>query len=207
MMRPFDTMMAVLAVAELTAGCSALSSQPDLTRYYSLTPIESRRPMPVGYDLSVGIGPVTVPDHLEDQLVTRLADEEVVISDTDRWSEPLRDGVSGVLRQNLTRLLGTQRIFIYPWDPKIPPDWAVTLEILQFERTAKGTADLKARWSIGQGSNRAPVVIREAVVSQPIEGTDPRATVSALSAALNNLSQQIAMDIQRVPPFNVSLGR
>jgi uncharacterized protein len=194
-----------LATAELTVGCSALSSQPDLTKYYVLTPIAA--PQGIGFDRSVGVGPVTVPDHLEDQLVTRLADQEVAISDTERWNEPLRSAVSGVLRQNLIALLGTQRILLHPWEPKSAPDLAVTLEILQFERTTKGTANVKARWSIEQVSNRTSLLIKEASLSQPIQGTDTRAAVAALSAALGNLSQQIALDIRRVPAGNVSLGR
>jgi len=115
--------------------------------------------------------------------------------------------VSGVLHQNLIALLGTQRIILYPWEPKSAPDLAVTLEILQFERTTKGTADVKARWSIEQVSNRTPLMIKETLLSQPIRGTDTRAAVLALSAALGSLSQQVALDIRRVPVGNVSLGR
>jgi uncharacterized lipoprotein YmbA len=207
MMRLLATMTAALAAAELMVACAALSSQPDLTRYYVLTPMAAPQPVAVGFDLSVGVGPVTVPDHLEDQLVTRLADQEVAISDTERWSEPLHDAVSGLLRQNLVALLGTQRIMLYPWDPKAPPDLAVTLELMQFERTTRGTVDIKARWSIEQGPNRTPLLMNETSLIQPIPGTDSRAAVAALSAALNNLSLQIAMDIRRAPLGNVSLGR
>jgi uncharacterized lipoprotein YmbA len=207
MMRLVATMTAALAATQLTVGCAALSSQPDLTRYYVLRPIAVPQPISVGFDRSVGVGPVTVPDHLEDQLVTRLADEEVAISDTERWSEPLHDAVSGVLRQNLVLLLGTQRVKFYPWDPKAAPDLAVTLELMQFERTTRGTVDVKARWSIEQGSNRTPLLMNETSLSQIMPGTDSRAAVAALSAALNNLSQQIAMDVRRAPLGNVSLGR
>jgi uncharacterized lipoprotein YmbA len=114
--------------------------------------------------------------------------------------------VSGALRQNLIQLLGTQRVFLYPWQPSSKPDLAVTLEILQFERTAKGTAELKARWSIQQGSNRTPLSIRETSLSQPILGADTRAAVAALSIALGTMSEEIAMDVRRVPVGNVSVA-
>jgi uncharacterized lipoprotein YmbA len=196
MMRLVSAMTSALSAAGLALGCAALSSQPDLTRYYVLTPIAVPPAMSGGFDRSVGVGPVKVPDHLEDRLVTRLADEEVAISDTQRWSEPLHEAVRGVVRQDLIALLGTRRIVAFPWDPKAPPDLAVTLEIVQFERTSNGTADVKARWSIEQGSNRAPLLMKESSFSKPIVGTDSRAAVAALSAALNNLTQQIAMDIR-----------
>lgn len=200
------THLVATALVTLATSCSVLSSQPDLTRYYVLTSVAAPDAEAFAFERSVGVGPVTVPDHLEDQLVTRLANEEVAISETDRWSQPLHDAVSGALRQNLIQLLGTQRIFLYPWQPSSKPDLAVTLEIMQFERTAKGTAELKARWSIQQGSNRTPVSIQETSLSRPIQGADTRAAVAALSSALGTLSEQIARDVRRVPLGDLSVA-
>jgi uncharacterized lipoprotein YmbA len=186
-----------LAIAQLT-GCSALSAQEDRTKYFVLTPlavVEQRRD---GFDRAVGVGPLTIPDHLERQLVTRLADEEIAISETDRWSEPLREALKGVLRQNLIALLGTERIVSYPWDPSAPPDLAVTLEVLQFERTAQRTAVVKARYCIERGADRAPLWTTATSVSKPIRGPDTRAAVAAMSAAVGDLSRQIAADVRRI---------
>jgi len=194
----------VLAIAQLTTGCSALSAQADKTKYFVLTPIAAPEPKRDAFDRAVGVGPLTLPDHLERQLVTRLADEEISISETDRWSEPLREALTGVLRQNLMVLLGTDRIVAYPWEPSAPPDLAVTLEVLQFERTAQGTAHLRARYSILRGVDRAPLWTTAASVSRPIRGTDTRAGVAALSAAVGDLSRQIAAEVRRIPPGSTS---
>jgi uncharacterized lipoprotein YmbA len=192
---------AALAIAELAVGCSALSRQADTTKYFVLTPLAvSDRTTAGGFDRSVGVGPLAIPDHLDNYLVTSLADEEITISDTDRWGEPLREAVSRVLRRNFIALLGTERISAYPWDPKAPPDLAVKMELLKFQRTTKGTAEIAARWSIERGADRAPVSTKETSISQPIRGTDSRAAVAALSAALCELSRQIATDIRRARP-------
>ena len=140
MMRLGVTLVAALTIAESTTGCSALSAQPDMTRYFVLTPLAARGREPGGFDRVVGIGPLKVPDYMEQQLVTRLASEEIAISDVERWSEPLDDALNAVLHQNLVALLGTERIIAYPWDLSAPPDLAVTLNVLQLERTTKGTA-------------------------------------------------------------------
>jgi len=80
------TLVAALAIAQLAAGCSALSRQADTTKYFVLTPLATSERAPAdAFDLAVGVGPLTIPDHLDDYLVTRLADEEIAISDTDRW--------------------------------------------------------------------------------------------------------------------------
>ena len=129
--------LTALTLVGLAGGCSALSPQPDRTRYFTLSPVAAseRAPPPVGHaERSLGIGPVTIPDQLEDGIVTRISSEEVAISDNDRWGQPLRDSLVTVLQQNLVRLLGTQHVVIYPWQPSSAPDLAVTLELLHFER-------------------------------------------------------------------------
>jgi len=204
-MRRFATLVATLAIAEIVSGCSALSRQADTTKYFVLTPLATpEQGFAVGFDGAVGIGPLTIPDHLDNYLVTRLADEEVDISDTDRWGEPLREAVSRTLRQNLIALLGTEHVVIYPWHRSAPPDLAVSMELLRFERTTNGTAEVAARWSIERGSDRSRLLTDETTVSQPILVTYTLAAVAALSAALGQLSRQIATDVRRVTPASVS---
>src|SRR5262245_30875047 len=98
------------------AGCAALSPQADRTKYFLLRPlaVPERQPTSGGFDQSVGIGPVVIPDHLERGLVTRVNRDEIAISDTDRWAEPLHQSLTRALRQNLIALLHTERIQIYP---------------------------------------------------------------------------------------------
>jgi uncharacterized protein len=204
MMRLGVTLMAALTIAESTTGCSALSAQPDMTRYFVLTPLAARGQEPSGFDRVVGIGPLKVPDYMEQQLVTRLASEEIAISDVERWSEPLDEALNAVLRQNLVVLLGTERIIAYPWDLSAPPDLAVTLNVLQMERTTTGTASFRVRWSIERGSDRHPLVIKETSVRKPIRGNGTRAAVAALSSAVNDFSRQVAAEVRRAPPGNTS---
>ena len=63
-----------------------------------------------------------------------------------------------------------------------PPDLAIKIEVLQFESTTRGTAEVAARWSIERGSDRTPLLTGETSVSEPIRGTDTRAAVAGLSA-------------------------
>jgi uncharacterized lipoprotein YmbA len=191
---------ATLALALLVTACSVLSPQADRTKYFVLKPLAVPERQPVGgFDRSVGLGPVSIPDHLDHQIVTRLADNELAVSDTDRWGEPLREGFTRTLRQNLVALLGTERVVIYPWDPAAAPDLAITIEVLQFERTTKGTAELAVRWTIELGSDRTPLMTQETHLSRAIEGEETRAAVAALNAGLVALSEQIAAAVRRVP--------
>ena len=183
-------------------GCSALSPQADRTRYFVLRPlaVPERQPVSGGTSYSIGIGPVVVPDHLEHGLVTRLSGDEITISDTDRWAEPLHELVSHALRQNLTALLHTERMRAYPWELSEAPDLAVTVEILHFERTARRTVDLAARWTIERGSDRTALATEETRVSKSLAAPGSGDAAAALSSALVVLSRNIAQALRRVPP-------
>jgi uncharacterized lipoprotein YmbA len=204
--------LTALTSVGLVGGCSALSPQPDRTKYFTLSPVAAseRAPALVGpVERTLGIGPVTIPDQLEDGIVTRMSSEEVAISDNDRWGQPLRDSLVTVLRQNLVRLLGTQHVVIFPWQPSSAPDLAVSLELLHFERTTAGTVELSARWSVERGAGGPPLLINETSITRPYEGTDTRAAVAALSLALADLSRLIALDLTAAwrPGAAPSVGR
>jgi uncharacterized lipoprotein YmbA len=186
--------------AALASSCAALSAQEDRTQYFVLKPLAVPERQPVGgFARSVGLGPFTIPDHLETMMVTRLADNQIAISDTDRWAEPLQQGLSTVLRQDLIALLGTERVVVYPWESSAPPDLAVRVEVLQFERTTKGTVDLAVRWSIERGSDRTPLVTQETRLSKPTHGTDTKAAAAALSSVVVALSKDLAAAIRTAP--------
>jgi uncharacterized lipoprotein YmbA len=182
----------------LLAGCSILRPQPDRTRTFVLRPLAASERQPVrGFAPVIGIGPILVPDHLDQGLVTRVGRDEISVSDTDRWAEPLHDHLSRALGQDLSVLLGTERILTYPWDLATPPDVAVTVEVLAFERTTQNTVTLTARWILERGSDRTPLHAGETHALKRMDGTDTPAAVAALSVALGQLSQEIATAIGR----------
>ena len=81
--------LGALAAGLALAGCA--DGQP--TRFYTLSPLEaspcgaSPTTMP---DLTVGVGPVTLPTYLDrPQLVTRAGGNRMVLADFDSWVEPL----------------------------------------------------------------------------------------------------------------------
>jgi uncharacterized lipoprotein YmbA len=172
--RRFSRLVAGASLVGL-ASCAALSQKADTTQYFVLTPLPQRAQFRL--ETTMGIGPVTIPDHLEDRIVTRLSAEEIAISDSERWAEPLRDALSSTLRQELGALLGTDRIVAYPWQPSAAPNLAIAVELVHFERTTHGTVEVAARWTIGKGSamGASPVFTRSAAIRRAFSGQDTRA--------------------------------
>src|SRR4029453_9869228 len=139
------------AVALLVlSGC--LGSTPP-THFYLIPPLTSgdtASPASAGQrDLTLGVGPVTVPPYLDrPQLVTRTSRAKLALADFDQWAGPLADTIARVLAENLSLLLPTERVVLYPWSRALDPDYQITVEVLQFDRGPGGEVVLAARWSL-----------------------------------------------------------
>jgi len=190
----------------LLAGCSILAPQPDTSQFFVLAPLpitdtpQSGSESPLLPNAILGLGPVKLPPYLDrNEIAVRVSPTQVTYSTTDRWAEPLDVNVNRVLLQNLSQLLGTDRIVIYPWSNAVQVAYQIRIELLSFEATKSGEAQLTARYGILRGIEREPLVIREANFSRPsAEGT--AASVTALSATLGDLSRDIAAALRQLPP-------
>lgn len=175
----------------LVSGC--LSSGPPTT-YYTLTATAVQTP-PVasaGPDLTVGIGPVSLPAYLERlPIVTRSGPNRLKIDDGQRWAGPLNDEIVRVLRQNLITLTGIQRISVFPWNHDTAPDLHVRLNVLAFEGSA-GKVQLNVQWSMTDKVAATVVDSRPANIEVAVQGTGTEALVAAMSHALETFSCEIA---------------
>ena len=59
----------------------------------------------------------------------------------DRWAEPLAETFPRILAQNLSHLLCTKAIFLYPWKYSVKYDYRIDIEIIRMDGTlGEGTA-------------------------------------------------------------------
>src|SRR4029434_7986687 len=82
-------------------------------RYYTLSAAtESAAP---SSDLSVVVGPVSVPDEVDrPQLVVRTGPNQMQVDEFNLWAAPLQSNISRVVAQNLATLLGTPHVTLFP---------------------------------------------------------------------------------------------
>jgi uncharacterized protein len=178
------------------SGC--FGSPP--TQLYLVPPLASGDTAPPASagqrDLTLGVGPVTVPPYLDrPQLVTRTSRAKLVLADLDQWAGPLADTIARVLAEDLSLLIPTERVVLYPWSRTLDPDYQVTVDVLQFDRGPGGEVVLAARWSIldRDGKER---VLRTARLSQAAGGTDYEATVTTMGRTLEALAQDMATTLR-----------
>jgi hypothetical protein len=187
----------VLALATL-AACGILTSpRPDITRFYTLSipaPESGRKG-----SLVIGMGPNTWPGYLDrPQVVTRLDDERIALSPTERWAEPLRTQFERGLAFQLMGDLGTDEIVVFPWWPARQIDAVVEVNVRGFEANADGSAHVDAVWTVKDSHREHALETGQRSIREPISPGGTEQAVAALGRALGQLGDAIAADVQRV---------
>jgi hypothetical protein len=181
-----------------------LGARPDASKFFTLAPLAENGDDRAGGGatrLWLGLGPIVLPGYLErTQLVRRVGPNEVKLAESDRWAEPLAEGVAHTLQRNLTVLLGAERVVLHPWSLATRVDLRVDLEVLRFEPAADGGAELKARWTVRDGTGTRLLAARESQLTEPPSGRETAAAVAAMSRALGGLSTEIARAVREHVP-------
>ncbi len=190
-----------LAIVWLS-GCSVLAPQRDVARFYTLNPVEDSgahddRP---SHGLIYGLGPIELPRYLDrTELASRFRAAEVTYSRTDLWAEPLKTNLTNVLLQDLSVLLGSDRIVLYPWARSVPVNYQIAVTVLRFERTAPAEVQLHARWSIRDPHSGADFTTKESNFVRAAAAPTTADAVNALSIGVGDLSRDIAAALQSLP--------
>lgn len=182
-----------LVLACAVAGCG--STPP--VKYYLLSAVAV--PAAAGRVLaekSIGVGPVVVPEYLDRaQIVINASANRLEIADGHRWAEPLADNIARVLRENLSLLLGTERVQSH--SPSARGDYQLSVQVLRFARQDDGSVDLAARWSVVAKDGAVLLAPRRSVFRARPSGTGVEALVAAQSEALADLSREIAASLTK----------
>jgi uncharacterized lipoprotein YmbA len=184
--------LAVLAAGLTLAGCA--DTPP--TRFYTLSPLADApggTPPANLPELTVGVGPVTLPPYLDrPQLVTRAGGNRMVLADFDSWVEPLQGMFARVLGENLALLLGTDDVLTLPQRRDFILDRQVEVDVTRFDVDTSGNAVLDARWWVLDQDGEKVLRSGRSTISEPANADDYTAAAGALSDALGAMSQEIA---------------
>ena len=186
---------AVLSLLALTA-CS--STPP--TDFYVLTSLADTTPQAIEASARaevgplVGVGPVELPSYLDQPaIVTRASANVLTLAEFDQWAQPLQDGITRILAEDLSQLLPVERIAVFPWKRADPVDIQVIVRVARFE-VVSGQARLAAEWGLVSG-DEGEVVSRRSSIAEPVSGAGYASRVAAMSRALARLSKEIAAAI------------
>jgi hypothetical protein len=203
------TLSAIVLLSLALGGCT--NTPP--TRFYVLSAMPEQATAVPGKGPAIGIGPITLPQYLNrPQIVTRISGNQLAFAEFDQWGGDLNDNVTRALAANLSSLLETDRVSLYPWKDEAPIDDQVTIDVVSFEQDVDGSSLLTAYWSIvdprtgkvrlmrrssyrDRGDTAQPATAGSTGTSQSGAARPYDAIVAAMSSNLEALSRDIASAI------------
>jgi uncharacterized lipoprotein YmbA len=154
--------------------------------------VEARGAVAARPDLGLGVGPLQFPRYLDrPEIVTRDGEHQLLLGEWHRWGGSLRSDILRVVADDLGVLLGTDRIAVYPAEPRFPLDYRVLLDVREFEGTRGGSVRLRANWTVVARDGKA-VAVEATQIEQPVASPSWQDLVAAHSAALGTMTRQIA---------------
>ena len=198
-MKPVIRITIALGLMALSlAGCGSLLPKPTPSSskiFVLFSPLKAaeRQDLDRPGQISLGVGPVRLPAYLDRrEIVTRVAENRFDVSENDRWAEPLDENFTHVLAQNLSVLLGSDRIITYPWPLDKRPRYRVQIDVFRFEVNSAGEAELTARWAVVDETGKEAPNLNESRLARPAKEKSNDASVAALSETVADLSREIA---------------
>jgi uncharacterized lipoprotein YmbA len=185
----------------LLAGCGSSSQRVEYYTFNPLTGLQAEANTPVtDQRLSIGIGPVEIPIMLDrPQIVTRSGPNKLNIDEFNRWAGRLDESFARVLAQNISLLLATDQVAVYPWQTDFKPLYRIALKINYFEGQWGKDVLLEAIWSVTGLQSQTTPGMQKTTINEPLSAEQNyEALVAAHSRAIARLSRDIAQEIQRL---------
>lgn len=192
-------LMILGAFLVILGGCA----HTDPARFYVLHSLSSsetdKQVIATVHDVPIVIGPIELREHLDrPQIVTRVSSHELEIAEFDQWAESLKNNISRVLAENISILLSTEDVFVYPWRRSELIEYQVVMEVIRFDGTLGGNVVLDTHWAILTGDEGKMLLIKKSSYSRPTGGENYQALVAAKSQTLADFSRDIAQAISSI---------
>jgi uncharacterized lipoprotein YmbA len=189
--------LACLLTALLVSGCATTSQPVD---FYTLSPavVSAAPESPAANcrDVVIGIGPVIWPGYLDrPQIVTRLSPNRISFDEFHRWAGSIEENFERVLIEDLSKRLQTDYVIKSPGKLPYKPRYQVQIYIDQFDGRSGDTVTFKAAWSVVDPNSGKEPALHQSLIREATTGEGYENMVVAASAAVTELSRQIATEL------------
>jgi uncharacterized lipoprotein YmbA len=172
------------------------------SRFYSLTPVKTMtgdfKNDPVTH-IAIGIRTLKLPEYLlREQIVTRSAGDEIIVSEFHRWAEPLEENFKRVLIEDLSKDVPTNNVFLFPARDSSVTNYQILLDVTQFEQK-ENSITLSARWGVTKGEAAVFLMDKQSSYSEQIsvdKDENYKSIVAAMSRLMGKLSEDISVEIR-----------
>jgi len=178
----------------LSACAGGVSPKVDTYILSDTLPIKSEEKVEQG--VRVLVKSLQLPEYLNrPNIVLRKGDNQLEISDFQRWGEPLKSSFLRVFKAGLEHY----GLWVYE-QKKGLAEYQLHIQVTQFEVNAQEQAWLKLRWVLLDARGKTLSVRHEQLYEQ-VFGDDFKAKVQAQNRLLARLSQQVAEQVLAYQPL------
>lgn len=150
-------------------------------------------------NLAIGVGPITLPKLLDrPQIVTQKSGGSVKLAEYQRWAQPLKDNVYGVLTRNLSGLRPADSVHIFPSQAAGKLDYRASIDVWQFKASPGEAVELEAVWIITNSHDNIRLHYEHMTVRQEPADASYLSMVDAMSDTLFQLSKKISAGLDKV---------
>ena len=181
---------------------AACSSTPPVAYYTLNTLPEMQQEIPAEVmddTIAIGVGPVEFPKFLDrPQIVTRKSQNQIEVSDFHRWAGSFPGDFSRVLAKNISILLPSDRVAVYPWGEQFSPTYLIKLEVEQFDGQLGEGVVLDVTWMVTDKEGTNTLVVRKSRIEEAALDETYEALVEAKSNGLATLSRTIVEELRKL---------
>ena len=181
---------------------AACSSTPPVAYYTLNTLPEMQQEIPAEVmddTIAIGVGPVEFPKFLDrPQIVTRKSQNQIEVSDFHRWAGSFPGDFSRVLAKNISILLPSDRVAVYPWGEQFSPTYLIKLEVEQFDGQLGEGVVPDVTWMVTDKEGTNTLVVRKSRIKEAVSDETYEALVEAKSNGLATLSGTIVEELRKL---------
>lgn len=187
-----------ILLASLSIVLSACVGKGPKTQYYGL--FASSNPAVItshtGTDKSIGIGPVILPDYLDNPaIVTRTNTQQIRVSGYNAWAGDITNQMTRVITDNLSSTLKNDTVWGFPWDTRSRPEYQIRIVVEEFSGILGQDITLRLKWSVLNTKTQELVNVNRDELTVSSADSSYNSYVKALNRALNDWSQVLAKEL------------
>ncbi|MFB3058017.1 MAG: membrane integrity-associated transporter subunit PqiC [Ignavibacteriaceae bacterium] len=191
-----NSVMLILVSVILFTYCS---SSPPVQKYILTPSIENDTETlsdKENTEITIGIGTIEFSEYLKrPEIVTFKGSNELNVDQFNRWAEPLEKNFERVLIENLSRLIPTDRINIFPWQEEEPNSFQIIILVNEFGMRSESSVVLDARWSVSKKFKRDFLMTQRSFYTENAAGVSIEGEVALLSDLIGKFSRDIANEM------------
>ena len=103
-----------------------------------------------------------------------------------------------MLASNISTLLGTDQVVVFPWPGSLNPSYQIEIEVYRFDGKLGDSVVLNVGWILKTSDPAQAVSLKRATIVQTVTGDDYDALIAAKNGALEKFSRIIIDEMKSI---------